>query len=180
MCTAFSTLQFLNRGKRDDQVVAQEYRKAVQHFKFCVSLYKLQVHAGRYFLHEHPARATSWAEPCIRQLCQMDGVVRVVGDMCMQGMCSPKGLPVRKSTGWLSNAPFVLNELRTRCDQAHTHDVLLNGKAKAAAIFPIPLCKSILRGIRKQLTHDGHMSLHHVGIEVEEEDHQEWAHEYGA
>ena len=24
------------------------------------------------------------------------------------------------------------------------------------------------------------MSLHHVGIEVEEEDHQEWVHEYGA
>ena len=34
--------------------------------KFCTQLYKIQVAAGRYFLHEHPDRATSWRLPYMR------------------------------------------------------------------------------------------------------------------
>ena len=33
-------------------------------------LYLKQMAAGRLFLHEHPANATSWDEPCVREVLQ--------------------------------------------------------------------------------------------------------------
>ena len=45
-------------------------------------LYQLQHDAGRYLIHEHPASATSWAEPEVRRIMQMDNVEIVTGDQC--------------------------------------------------------------------------------------------------
>ena len=39
--------------------------KARVHLEFCKELYQLQMRAGRYFLHEHPRRASSWLEDCM-------------------------------------------------------------------------------------------------------------------
>ena len=61
MCTAFSAWQHINRIKRDPTIVSREYVRAMVHIRFCMELYALQHAAGRYFLHEHPAQATSWA-----------------------------------------------------------------------------------------------------------------------
>ena len=60
MCTAFSTWQRINNLIRDPVTVAAEKRRAVQHLSFCVELYREQLKHGRYFLHEHPAYASSW------------------------------------------------------------------------------------------------------------------------
>ena len=74
---------------------------------------------------------------------------------------------------------FILHEMQVGCDKQHDHEILLNGKATEAAIYPIKSCRSILRGVRLQLIHDGRMSLNHVGVEMEEENHDEWGEEYG-
>ena len=50
--------------------------------RFCCELYKLQAEAGRYFLHEHPAQATSWQLAAVRELLETNGVQSVVGDQC--------------------------------------------------------------------------------------------------
>ena len=60
MCTWFSIIQNLNRGKVDPVVWEKGYKQAVEHLKFVFELYDMQVRGGRYFLHEHPASATSW------------------------------------------------------------------------------------------------------------------------
>ena len=49
---------------------------------FCCELYELQAEAGRYFLHEHLAQATSWELAEVRELLETNGVQRVVGDQC--------------------------------------------------------------------------------------------------
>ena len=56
MCTAFSQLQRLN-AKNAHSVT--KMKEAINHMKFVTKLYGMQADAGRLFLHEHPATATS-------------------------------------------------------------------------------------------------------------------------
>ena len=48
--------------------VANELKRAQEHLKFCVELYREQTKGGRYFLHEHPAYAPSWQTDVIEKL----------------------------------------------------------------------------------------------------------------
>ena len=60
-CTAFSQLQRINNKKRPAEVVAKEVAEGRMHCKFAMKLYDAQAREGRYFLHEHPHTAASWA-----------------------------------------------------------------------------------------------------------------------
>eukprot|EP00972_Heterocapsa_arctica_P085543 12608343-Heterocapsa_arctica.AAC.1 len=60
MCTAFSALQALSATRRDPEVVRRQVVEAEIHLRFCCELYELQIRCGDYFVHEHPAGATSW------------------------------------------------------------------------------------------------------------------------
>ena len=52
------------------------------HMEFITGLYKEQVLAGRYFLHEHPLCATPWKEECILEVMAMQGVDSEWADQC--------------------------------------------------------------------------------------------------
>ena len=62
-CKRFSVLmnllmgRNLSAGQRDK--FHAELDEAIEHIRFCVKIYKKQIEAGRYFLHEHPATASS-------------------------------------------------------------------------------------------------------------------------
>ena len=53
---------------------------------FAVEIYWLQLDAGRHFLHEHPATASSWQERIVRELRRDERVGEVVGDQCRYGL----------------------------------------------------------------------------------------------
>ena len=89
-CTAFSSMQNLSRGKRAPEVVWKELEEAKAHMRFCISLYELQVREGRYFLHEHPAGATSWKMPEMVRRMLNAAVDAVTFDMCKFGMVAVK------------------------------------------------------------------------------------------
>ncbi len=57
-CTMFSSLQNLNK-KHWDEHKQEKYMEAKKHIDFMVEVYAHQVKEGRYFLHEHPACASS-------------------------------------------------------------------------------------------------------------------------
>ena len=71
-CTMFSSLQNL-KYTRDPARFAEKLENAKKHIRFCVELYKMQIEGGRYFLHEHPRRATSWQMPEIVRLAATPG-----------------------------------------------------------------------------------------------------------
>ena len=96
MCKAFCNWQKLNASKRDPAVVAREWNKAIVHLEFVCQLYKEQVAGGRFFLHEHPATASSWQERCIAEVLELPRVARAVGDQCQYGQRSRRGAPVKK------------------------------------------------------------------------------------
>ena len=60
LCTAFSTWQRISNKIPDPMIVANEFKIEKEHLEFCAELYREQIKGGRYFLHEHPAYATSY------------------------------------------------------------------------------------------------------------------------
>ena len=82
MCTAFSTWQRINNKFRDPVTVKGELKRAKQHLEFCVELYREQAKAGRYFLHEHPAYASSWQTDIMESIMKYERVVKATADQC--------------------------------------------------------------------------------------------------
>ena len=105
MRTAFSTWQRINNKIRDPYIVECEKRRAVTHLEFCMQLYKEQLKNGRYFLHEHPAYATSWQEECVKKMMTEQDVEIATCDQCMYGCADSDGNPVKKPTSFMTNAP---------------------------------------------------------------------------
>ena len=68
MRTAFSTWLRINNKIRDPAIVNGELKRAKQYFEFVVELYRKHAKAGRYFLHEQPAYASSWQTDIIESI----------------------------------------------------------------------------------------------------------------
>ena len=71
MCAMFGALQNLTPWSEEKQHRWREDRK---HLQFVGELYKQQVKEGRWFLHIHPASATSWSLKEITDVMDMKGV----------------------------------------------------------------------------------------------------------
>ena len=163
MCTPFSNFQNLNAGERDPRVIEKEKEAGRRHLEWCCRLYAKQISMGVYFLHEHPAMATSWKEPCVERLLTQEGVSRVRADQCQLGQENDVGDPVMKPTGFMSNSEELLRALGRRCfgkgglcsrPKGGRHAHCLGKVARRAAIFQEELRVTILRGIRSQLRKD--------------------------
>jgi len=155
MCTAFSTLQQLNKHKID---LPSKVREARVHLQFVAKLYKLQASRGRYFLHEHPWMATSWKLEEIDSIVRMPGVYTVKGSMCSFGMVADDGYgpkPVRKDTGFMTNSWEIAVKLNKPCTntlgcEKHEHTILMNDRAKPAQRYPPGLVQAIILGLKAQ------------------------------
>lgn len=177
-CTAFCQWQALNAARhgRDNEKMEKLKIEAEAHVAFVCELYRIQLDAGRYFLHEHPAGATSWQLECIRELRQQDSVERVTGDQCQYGQADAAGDPIRKATGWMSNSEEVLRALSDKCpgrrnfsgtcSDGRKHAVASGRAAREAAVYPLKLCKAILIGFRNQMVRDDRLPRGSYGIQI--------------
>ena len=159
MCTAFSDMNRINYSRMPKEGVAARMAYGRSHLELCAKLYAIQWEAGRYFLHEHPAEASSWQEECILKILKKQGVVNVVGDQCRYGLTSTEkhrtGL-ARKRKGFMTNSVCVAKRLEKRCPnkcnyQPHWHVRLENGRTRVAQEYPADLCKAICKGIMEQM-----------------------------
>ena len=188
MCTMCSSWSSLNWAREADPENRRRRTVAAQvHMDFVVSLYHEQLAAGRYFLHEHPDQATSWALPSIRRILSVPGVQRITGDQCQYGAVAHRGPrvggPVKKPTGFMSNSEYVLGQLGKRCEgkggycsarEGQKHVQCSGRIAQDAARYPRDLCRAVLRGINLQLQEDRKMLKGCFGLQVigEEEEHE--------
>jgi hypothetical protein len=157
-CTMFSTLQNLN-AKKGDAEWEERRRAAEVLLVFAAAVYKLQVLAGRHFLHEHPASATSWDHPAITQLRARPGVGAVVAHQCAFGLRTSTqdgdSALAKKPTRFMSSSPAVLEALSRKCQGGHAHAALMGGtRARDAAVYPPGLCQAITLGAAEQLRRD--------------------------
>jgi hypothetical protein len=165
-CTAFCSFnERLNYRRMQPETVRRKKAEAKVLLGFAMEIYELQLKAGRHFLHEHPASASSWSEPRMMALMKRRGVGGVVAHMCQFGMETRSGsgsLPALKPTRFLSSAPEILKRLERKCRGEHSHQRLSGGRASAAAVYPPALCRAILEGIDAQLRREGRVMSHNV------------------
>lgn len=147
-CTTFSPLRNLSNHKRDPQVVYEEESEGLLHWEFTLVLAKEQIENKRAFLLEHPAGASSWEHPTVKQLEQLPGVYQIVVDMCCFSLRTKEGIAAKKPTRLLTNCYPLVKLLRRRCQNHHPHQPLLGGRAKEAAKYTRPFVQTILRGLR--------------------------------
>ena len=60
------------------------------HLRFVISLYQLQLEAGRHILHEHPAGALSWQVDHTTRLFRYFNLDSVVSHQCEYGLLTPR------------------------------------------------------------------------------------------
>ena len=191
-CTAFSLLQGLSRHKRDAKIVQQEMDQAIGHLKFCIEIYRIQMKAGRLFMHEHPHSASSWKMKEVLEIMAMSGVGTVTIDMCAFGMVAVDQdgeAPAKKTTSVMSNSPEVLKSVSRKCangdpsrrDEHHRHVQLVGGKAKACQIYPRDFCRAVCQGVasEKKLRELGMQSVDILSVdEIMSVDPSQEIHEY--
>ena len=145
----------MNKGKSRgiDEDMARSHNQAVRHHELCIALYREQIKAGRYFVHEQPASASSWSLYCTREVGRMKGVVTVRADMCQFG---PKTVHkghegyARKPTRFMTNSPLMAVKLGRVCSRGHEHIPLLERRLGPVARHTEELCRCICRGIISQ------------------------------
>ncbi len=168
-----------------------EQERADVHLKFAAQVYREQVEGGRFFLYKHPDYAGSWCEPCTKGLLEIKEVTRVQADQCQYGQrvrFGPlEGQREEKTTGFMSNAPRILEKLTRRC---HCKDgqctrstggkhATANGRAgrEAARHFAEP-CRARVRVMIEEMKQRGihradGVGLHAVKDEDVDPDHDE-------
>ena len=94
-CRAWCSWQNLNEQKREPGDMMRDRVRARVHLDFVAELCAEQTTNGRYFLHEHPAGASSWQEDSIKAVLAIDGVETTVCDQCQYGQAASDGAPVK-------------------------------------------------------------------------------------
>ncbi len=107
---------------------------AEHHLEFACSLARSQVQRGGRVLFEHPWAATSWNEPCLRELLAIDRMRRVRCDQCQFGMTSVDDAqnvgPARKATGFMTNDAYIAEAVDRRCFGWHDHSQFFERESK--------------------------------------------------
>ena len=78
-CTVFSSMQNINQKHHGTPEWQRRYAEGLTLLQFSVEVYWDQISRGKFFLHEHPATASSWELPIIRELAEHPGVTIVTG-----------------------------------------------------------------------------------------------------
>ena len=159
-CTAFSPLQEISRKKRDPKVMAKQLESAKRHIRFCLEVYAMQIAGKRHFVHEHPERSKAWDMPEVKQFLMRQEVGLTTLHMCAFGMTGRDELgeaPVQKATRVMSSSPEVLKRISRRCanetceePKRHRHVHLVQGRAKAAQVYPRKFGECVCEGIAAQ------------------------------
>ena len=162
MRTYFSSMMNLAKLGMDPAEFEKRYSRAVDHLKFTFRLIEKQVAAGRYFLFEHPAHATSWLLDFVIAMAARPGVQRVLAHQCRFGLKGTDQLGealVKKPTRFLTNCDAIARKLDRGCCGGHRHANTVGNSAmlRQCAIYPPAFCQAIVQGLEQQLrsTPDG-------------------------
>ena len=85
-CTLFSPMQNINQKHHIGDAWERKKQEGIELLIFAAQCCWDQIERGMFFLHEHPATASSWSMDVVRELEAHPGVHVVTGDMCRWGM----------------------------------------------------------------------------------------------
>ena len=157
-CTVFSPMQNMNQKHHIGDAWEKKKQDGMDLMLFATQCYWDQIERGMFFLHEHPATASSWGLNALQELEAYPGVHVVTADMCRWGMRVRDEIPedqgqpylVKKPTKWMTNCKPLAELLSLRCDGTHSHVRLEGGTlTKRAASYPVSLVRDILKVVMK-------------------------------
>ena len=158
-CTVFSSMQNINQKHHGTPEWQSKYEEGLSLLQFSVEVYWDQVARGKFFLHEHPATASSWDLQMIKELAEHPGVLTVTGDMCRWGMHlseeshnqgTEQSVLVKKPTKWMTNCLALAATLGVRCIGGHEHSKLEGSKRTLqASSYPTALVQGILNTLKR-------------------------------
>ena len=157
-CTVFSPMQNINQKHHIGEAWEKKKQDGMDLLLFATQCYWDQIERGMFFLHEHPATASSWGLNALQELEAYPGVHVVTADMCRWGMRVRDEIPedqgqpylVKKPTKWMTNCKPLAELLSLRCDGTHSHVRLEGGTlTRRAASYPISLVRDILKVVVK-------------------------------
>ena len=156
MCGPFSSASNFNYINKTKEEVKDQLEKAMDHINFAVELCIMQLNAGRLFLFEHPAGASTWETKVMKSLRAREGVLRVNFDFCMAGMKigDKKGdeNPVKKRTGLVTNSHALYTLFReAQCRGDHVHAEILSRTAECQ-VYPEKFCEILCEGVKRELS----------------------------
>ena len=110
-CTVFSPMQNINQKHHIGDAWEKKKQDGMDLLLFATQCYWDQIERGMFFLHEHPATASSWGLNALQELEAYPGVHVVTADMCRWGMRVRDEIPedqgqpylVKKPTKWMTN-----------------------------------------------------------------------------
>ena len=111
-CTAFSPMQNINQKHHIGEAWEKRRQEGMDLLIFATQCYWDQIERRMFFLHEHPATASSWNVDEVLELAAHPGVYVVTGDMCRWGMRVRDEIPedqgqpylVKKPTKWMTKS----------------------------------------------------------------------------
>ena len=123
-CTIFSELQRLWNFKRMlKETFEAKWAEGMLYLEHAMLCCMCQHNAGRAFVFEHPARASSWKTSVVQAVMKLPGVFLVTFDQCMLGLCTKvHGVPTRKRTTIMTNSRHIASRFaHLMCDKTHEH-----------------------------------------------------------
>ena len=150
-CTVFSELQRLWNFKRmSPEKVRAMWAHGMKLLTHAIACAQKQKDAGRVFVLEHPARASSWQTSEMKNLKNQPFVYEVVFDQCMTGLRSKvHKMPMRKRTRLLTNSISVVQNFQNLCcDRSHSHQTIQGSEGGVrrsvwAQCYPPPLVERL-------------------------------------
>ena len=145
------------RTPEGKEKVERARAEGMKHLEFCCKINAFQIAADKYLIHEHLLTATSWATECMAKLREYPAVYTTEAQMCAYGMKSKDkhGLGyAKKPTRFLTNSVVSARALSQRCPGNHRHVHLIEGRARAAAVYLQELCRTICRATLEQAKAD--------------------------
>ena len=154
-CTAFCQWNIgINKDKMDPVDFIKRKEEGKRHLSFACKMYKRQIDSGNYFVHEHPAGASSWKDPEIQRLRKLPVVFYIKSDQCAFGLTTPgpdgKPMFAKKPTRFLTNSVAMAKMLLRACSKDHEHQQLAGGRCANAAFYPQELVRAFVRGMAEQ------------------------------
>ena len=130
-CTVFSPMQNINQKHHVGEAWEKRKQDGMDLLLFAIQCYWDQIERGMFFLHEHPATASSWDVVEVMELAAHPGVHIVTSDTCRWGMRVRDEIPedqgqpylVKKPTIWMTNCKPMAELLSLQCDGGHSHEI---------------------------------------------------------
>ena len=156
-CTMFSEMQRLfNLKKMDPQTLAEGWAEAFLHLDFSMWLCMWQRSHGRYYIHEHPYKASSWKRQSVEEEASQPGAEKTSWDQCQTGLVTPDEarVPIKKRTTLLGNLPAVSHLFSgLQCNGSCPHHQHIEGSINGISLsywcqlYPAPLCDKLAEAV---------------------------------